>query len=90
VGRLRTAVRGVANSGRLTASTHTRERVVVEIGEVIVRNEAEWKYGTGVLRLRVARIRDDLNQYYEGWMWVEGYRLPEDEWMQALIKVSPD
>jgi hypothetical protein len=72
----------------MTTGTHG-----VQPGDVLTLPEDAYKYGTGVLVLRVSNVRHDLSRYYDGhWIWLEGVQLRRDgtdgQWRQVLVWVS--
>ena len=68
-------------------------RVGVTPGDVVRLAEADYRYAEGPLRLRVARVRLDLSQWYDGqWVWLEGVEIGPDgengDWRPVLARVA--
>ncbi|MEV6692642.1 hypothetical protein AB0M35_14335 [Micromonospora sp. NPDC051196] len=54
-------------------------RVTVAAGDVVRLAEADHRYATGALRLRIVRVRLDVSQWYDGeWVWLEGIEIGPD------------
>ncbi|MCZ7422964.1 hypothetical protein O7605_26015 [Verrucosispora sp. WMMA2121] len=54
--------------------------VSVAAGDAVRLAESDHRYATGPLRLRIVRIRADINEWYEGeWVWLEGVEIGPDD-----------
>ncbi|MBX7266930.1 hypothetical protein KIF24_13420 [Micromonospora sp. Llam7] len=67
--------------------------VAVAVGDVVRLAESDHRHATGPLRLRIARLRPDISEWYEGeWVWLEGVEIgPDDQdgaYRPVLVKIA--
>jgi hypothetical protein len=65
--------------------------VRIPAGTVVELPPGTWRYGDGLLRLRVERVLHELSRFYTDEVWLEGTRLDPlrpGQWIQVLARID--